>query len=245
VLLVALGCGQTTIKVVRDASSNEPVYLPQPDTAIAGETPFAPGDTASEPAWDMSPPPDLLARDLPWIPDLTMSTDSLGEASGPAVDMQPAAVIDGPSSEAQSPIDSTLSRDLNGDPILPPIEVSYSAEVAGLAELCIQTGGQTTMFHVWWPGPGEFWDTCAKPMETLNGMPCSYSCLDIAVCACPSGICFLPAYGCVGKAGSCTVGMDQTCNDNPALSATHGQCLEGAYCACRGFEINPNTGKCL
>jgi hypothetical protein len=48
----------------------------------------------------------------------------------------------------------------------------------------------------------------------------------------------------------CTVGMDQTCNDNPALSSIHGTCALDAnltpYCTCKpGFAKNPTTGRCL
>lgn len=46
-------------------------------------------------------------------------------------------------------------------------------------------------------------------------------------------------------AAVCTVGQDQTCNDNPALSSLHGSCQADQTCKCQaGFELNPETGKC-
>ncbi len=46
-------------------------------------------------------------------------------------------------------------------------------------------------------------------------------------------------------AGSCTPGIDQTCNDNPAVSALWGKCNADGSCSCNiGFEVNPATGRC-
>jgi hypothetical protein len=49
----------------------------------------------------------------------------------------------------------------------------------------------------------------------------------------------------------CTPGRDQTCNDNPAMSALAGMCIARAmpvgdsYCTCaEGASINPKTGRC-
>jgi hypothetical protein len=54
--------------------------------------------------------------------------------------------------------------------------------------------------------------------------------------------------GCVGP--DCTPGMDQTCNDNPVISSTHGRCIDmlgsGARCMCNPpYMLNPDTGRCL
>ncbi len=44
----------------------------------------------------------------------------------------------------------------------------------------------------------------------------------------------------------CTPGTHQTCNDNPAISSLHGQCLPDGSCACTPpFAKNPETGRCL
>jgi hypothetical protein len=48
------------------------------------------------------------------------------------------------------------------------------------------------------------------------------------------------------KTGVCTYGMDQTCNDDPAISSLHGRCQSNGACRCTPeYEINPTTGKCL
>ena len=47
-----------------------------------------------------------------------------------------------------------------------------------------------------------------------------------------------------GGAPPCTVGADQTCNDNPIVSSLWGRC-EGGVCRCGdGREVNPVSGKC-
>jgi len=48
-----------------------------------------------------------------------------------------------------------------------------------------------------------------------------------------------------GGAGACTFGQDQTCNDNPDVSAVWGACNADGTCRCRpGFLVNPQTGRC-
>lgn len=44
----------------------------------------------------------------------------------------------------------------------------------------------------------------------------------------------------------CEPGMDQSCNDDPAISSLHGRCLPNGTCECaNGIEKNPETGRCL
>jgi hypothetical protein len=44
---------------------------------------------------------------------------------------------------------------------------------------------------------------------------------------------------------SCTPGADQTCNDDPTISALWGHCEADAWCTCNGdLVVNPSTGKC-
>ncbi|HEY3358710.1 MAG TPA: hypothetical protein VGQ83_36015 [Polyangia bacterium] len=46
-------------------------------------------------------------------------------------------------------------------------------------------------------------------------------------------------------AAVCQPGMDQTCNDNPLISSTHGKCLADGTCMClAGSALNPATGRC-
>jgi hypothetical protein len=55
--------------------------------------------------------------------------------------------------------------------------------------------------------------------------------------------------GCVNSmdcAPVCTIGADQTCNDNPIISSLHGHCTAAGTCQCgTGLILNPNTGRCL
>jgi hypothetical protein len=47
-----------------------------------------------------------------------------------------------------------------------------------------------------------------------------------------------------GKRAPCTLGADQTCNADPAVSALWGRCTELGVCECQdGFELNP-SGRC-
>jgi hypothetical protein len=43
----------------------------------------------------------------------------------------------------------------------------------------------------------------------------------------------------------CTPGADQTCNDNPAVSALWGHCEATGVCTCNfGTTVSPTTGRC-
>ena len=68
----------------------------------------------------------------------------------------------------------------------------------------------------------------------------------VRICVCQPGTCYLPGRGCVGS--DCTIGQDQTCNDNPFISSLHGTCVAGAggtRCVCNPpFAVNPNSGRC-
>jgi len=57
----------------------------------------------------------------------------------------------------------------------------------------------------------------------------------------------LPLLGnCSGQSGDvCTYGEDQTCNNDPTISAKHGTCGMDGKCTCKdGFVLIPTTGKC-
>jgi len=48
-----------------------------------------------------------------------------------------------------------------------------------------------------------------------------------------------------GKHAPCTLGADQLCNDDPAVSALWGRCTELGVCECNpGFELNPVSAHC-
>lgn len=43
----------------------------------------------------------------------------------------------------------------------------------------------------------------------------------------------------------CTVGADQTCNDNPATSSIHGHCTDAGVCVCGDAGRNRDSGRCF
>jgi hypothetical protein len=46
-------------------------------------------------------------------------------------------------------------------------------------------------------------------------------------------------------AGFCTPGADQTCNDDPSVSALEGTCHRLGFCECNeGYSLNWNTNRC-
>jgi hypothetical protein len=48
-----------------------------------------------------------------------------------------------------------------------------------------------------------------------------------------------------GKRRPCTLGADQECNDDPAISALWGRCTELGVCECKtGFELSLESGRC-
>lgn len=48
-----------------------------------------------------------------------------------------------------------------------------------------------------------------------------------------------------GKRAPCTFGQDQTCNDDPKVSALWGRCTELGVCECQnGFELSPTSKRC-
>jgi hypothetical protein len=108
------------------------------------------------------------------------------------------------------------------------------------AQACTTTGGQIQN-NLCCTGADNFPDSCGVGA-------CSCSPTDLKVvdsCVCPSGACFLQSVGCVGPANVCTVGADQSCNDNPGANAFHGTCVTGGHCLCHtGFTLVTASGKC-
>lgn len=48
-----------------------------------------------------------------------------------------------------------------------------------------------------------------------------------------------------GKRPPCTLGADQECNDEPAVSSLWGRCTELGVCECKpGFERSVESGRC-
>jgi hypothetical protein len=110
------------------------------------------------------------------------------------------------------------------------------------AQRCLQTGGVPSA-SLCCSGTGDFPDTCAVGVCTCS--PASSDTID--TCVCPGGGCYQPTSGCVGPANVCTVGADQTCNDDLTINSLHGTCLTGGRCACNsslGSKLVPASGKC-
>jgi hypothetical protein len=106
------------------------------------------------------------------------------------------------------------------------------------SNLCLTTNGQVST-GLCCANVGDFPDSCA-----VGACGCSpANSHSVSTCVCPAGGCFLQPYGCVGPAGVCTVGADQTCNDNPTINSLHGQCLAGGHCTCN-FGPLTASGKC-
>jgi len=109
------------------------------------------------------------------------------------------------------------------------------------ASQCFLTAMGRVSASICCAGTGDFPDTC-----NVGACGCSSaSSHSVNTCLCPGGGCFSAANNsCAGPAGTCTVGQDQTCNDNPAISSLHGHCITGGRCLCGGFGL-ASSGKCL
>ncbi len=108
------------------------------------------------------------------------------------------------------------------------------------AQACATTGGEISN-NLCCTGAANFPDSCA-----VGACTCAPTNLQVVdTCVCPNGACFLKSVGCVGPANVCTVGADQTCNDNLAANGFHGTCVTGGHCLCHaGFTLIAASGKC-
>jgi hypothetical protein len=107
------------------------------------------------------------------------------------------------------------------------------------ANRCLATNGQPS-HSACCAATGDFPDTCS-----VGACGCSpANSHDVATCICPLGGCWVQN-GCAGPAGVCTVGADQTCNDDPSISSIHGQCVADGRCSCN-LSVGPllASGKC-
>ena len=112
-------------------------------------------------------------------------------------------------------------------------DAPLSVDASSLAALCTATGGQV--------GSQLCCNSATDFPNSCLGGACGCapeSSHTVSVCTCTTG-CFVPASGCV----ACTVGADQTCNNDPTISSLHGQCV-GGRCSCgTGWPLLAN-GKC-
>jgi len=238
-LLVVAGCSSTGFKVPNDSAVGDVASEVQLDTLAPADLQLTTSDILSDGDPDTTSLPELRDADLPLPNDVNSGQTVVGVDAFPGETSMPL------STDGATPIDAAIPDapafyDANGDRIYPPSDVHFSSDAAGLAELCNQTGGTIAMGSCARPS-AEFRDLC----NSGSACGCSHYCDDVALCVCSNG-CFQPAYGCVGRAWTgCTVGVDQTCNDDPKLSVVHGHCVEGLYCQCFPHDISQATGKCL
>ena len=117
-------------------------------------------------------------------------------------------------------------------------DLGTSTDGAAPADLCTASGGQISS-GLCCTSATDFPNSC------LDGA-CSCSSTNshtVSICTCGAG-CYLPGYGCVGATGVCTVGADQSCNNDLTVSMFHGRCLADGRCLCNsGFALLAN-GKC-
>jgi len=254
-LLLVPACGGQGLRASRDATLGADA---------------APADQAPTPTEDLAPlaPDLLLPPDLP--PDVPFQNPDCGcydrdvPVERNVLDLPQVDVRDVPPSEYlkidepppdqradQAPImdlapnlDQAPAYDLADIPDEPPDkpDIYISPDARGLDERCTSSGGAIETQSCC-PTVGDYRDMC---ITTAGGCGCApASSRSVYSCVCPQPSCFMPAYGCVGPGATCTVGADQTCNDNPVISSTHGRCVENGRCVCGGFGMSTASGKCL
>ena len=116
-------------------------------------------------------------------------------------------------------------------------DVRPSGDASSPAVLCTATGGAVSS-SLCCSATSDFPNSCL--VGACGCAPANSH--TVSTCSCGAG-CFLPGYGCAGPAGACTVGADQTCNDNPALSSIHGRCVADGRCVCAPGALLA-SGKC-
>jgi hypothetical protein len=271
-LLGLAGCGQPTLSVAFDGaptsradSAPDASSLPGPDGVSALADVAAP-DRALQ---DLASLRDLLIRpeaapELPILPDGPVAgdarrdlgaADSRGEDAAVIVDTRPrtdlppnldqrATDVAPPRQDTRPVVDTRPVPDSPVDNQIvvdsaPAVDATTTDAVTS-ASLCTATGGQVSA-QLCCASVSDFPDLCATGAcgcSTANSHA-------VEVCVCPNG-CFLPEYGCVGPASTCTVGMNQTCNDSLLISSVHGTCVAGGRCVCNtGIALSPTSGKCL
>lgn len=267
VLFGLAGCGQSALSVSFDGA---PASRADSDaSSIPGfDGVPAPADATPDRALqDVAPSLDVLVRaetasDLPRSPDGAVAreagrdvglADSRGADVAVIVDARPrndlSTNLDQRVADVASPLDTRPLVDTRPVPdslvdtqlvvdSAPTVDATTTDALTG-ASLCTATGGQVSA-QLCCTSVSDFPDLCgigACGCATANSHA-------VAVCVCPNG-CFLPPYGCVGPASTCTVGMSQTCNDSSFISSVLGTCVEGGRCVCNIGSLSPTSGKCL
>jgi hypothetical protein len=115
-----------------------------------------------------------------------------------------------------------------------PKDGGVSDAAANNAALCTATGG-TIKTQTCCASATDFPNSClvgACGCDPASGH-------DISVCICPTG-CFVPGEGCF----TCTLGADQTCNNDPMISSLHGKCGSNGRCSCNTGYASLANGRC-
>ena len=268
-MLLALlpACGRNEMGSKPDASPDRPADLPAvPDTVAPVEdlraapdlppTPdlppdLRPGDLASDPvrANDPLPPTDPVRFDRPTdpvrLPDLSDGpSDSLPDYK--VDDVRPDRPPDLPADQLPAPDVQNLDKPPAYDQTLVTDEIVKRDTVGprddrGIGDYCLLTGG-TIDTQSCCSSVSDFRDMCVTGTGACGCSPSNS--ITVQVCLCPAPACFLPPYGCVGPGSTCTVGMDQTCNDSPIISSIRGRCVDNGRCMCT-TGMSPTSGKCL
>jgi hypothetical protein len=216
-----------------DRPPSEPA--PEPDLHVPSDLPGEGSDRAD--VSDVSRL-DLAERDLA-PPDLTSRDLNQQDVTGP-LDLP---VDPPPRSDLSIDLD-TAPAGLDGVPDRPPDlpDTHASLDDRGASDDCTSTGG-TVDTQSCCSSVSDFRDTCTTAVGACGCAPTDSHA--VSMCVCPSPSCFLPGYGCVGPGSTCTVGMDQTCNDNLLISSIHGRCVADGRCVCGNFGMSTTSGKCL
>jgi|GEM_PF-5751027 len=254
-------CGSTALGTSKDAApadlARDPASVDSPSTVRDDLAPASP-DLAT--TADLARDNFISTPDLPPLRDTagdpTASTDGVDVASRDLFPGDP--VRDEVTSPPDLPADGPPVTDLrlnfdqppSYDLIPPPDELPAREDAlavidagAELANECVASGGTVNAQMCCIGTAAEFRDTCTNAVGACGCSPTNS--VNVRVCTCPSGGCFLPGYGCVGPASTCTVGMDQTCNDSLVISSIHGKCVTGGRCLCTDFALSASSGKCL
>jgi len=264
-LLVLSACGKSALGLHADATVPPDVAS---DPLPVDNAPIAHDDVAAV-SPDLAATADLTPDNIILPPDLPPLSDVPGDLK-PTADNNLLDVADIASREVNasdpmrgemtSPADIPADRRPTYDLVLNPDELVFDLSPApdelppkrdtyitldegpGLSSQCTASGGTATTQSCC-SSAAYFRDTCTTAVGACGCSPSTSVTVD--VCTCPNGGCFLPGAGCVGPASTCTVGMDQTCNDSPIISSIHGKCIPGGRCLCTTFALSATSGKCL
>jgi len=266
-LILLPACGRDKLSVPTDSGLGNDLaadrVAPREDTLPLGPD-LGPDLVAPDRAPDNTP----LAPDL--LPDLLATPDRAVDRVIPAdippsrdivpfdinlPDLRDVAPVEVASVDARDVApDLPRTVDLAGDksPVydagwapdeVPPKPDRYvSLDDRGAADYCTTSGG-TVDTRSCCSSVADFADTCGTSVGSCGCSPTNSH--TVSVCTCPNGGCFLPGYGCVGPASTCTVGGDQTCNDSLIISSIHGRCVSDGRCLCVGYALSATSGKCL